>query len=71
MYVNSAYLNNSLIDFMDKSKPLIVGSCGTYHYLRIPACQPTAPKDDWTFRFCISLLEKHTFTLMMMVQTQL
>ena len=25
MYINSAYLNNSLIDFKDKSKPLIIG----------------------------------------------
>lgn len=30
MYTNSAYLNNSLMDFMDKSKPLIICSCGTY-----------------------------------------
>lgn len=30
MYANSGYLNNSLVDFIDKSKPLIVGSCGTY-----------------------------------------
>ncbi len=31
MYINSAYLNHSLLDFKDKSKPLIIGSCGTYH----------------------------------------
>lgn len=31
MYVNSGYLNNSLLDFIDKSHPLVVGSCGTYH----------------------------------------
>ena len=30
MYLNSGYLNNSLVDFKDKSRPLIVGSCGTY-----------------------------------------
>lgn len=30
MYFNSGYLNNSLLDFEDRSKPLIVGSCGTY-----------------------------------------
>jgi len=30
MYVNSGYLNNSRLPFKDKSKPLIVGSCGTY-----------------------------------------
>lgn len=30
MYINAAYLNNSKIDFMDHSRPLIVGSCGIY-----------------------------------------
>ena len=30
MYINSGYHNHSLIDFKDKSRPLIVGSCGTY-----------------------------------------
>ena len=33
MYLNSGYLNNSAIDFKDKSRPLIVGSCGTYRLL--------------------------------------
>lgn len=43
MYINSAYLNNSLRDFMDKSRPLIVGSCGTYHLFtkeRLPTQRP-------------------------------
>lgn len=31
MYANTGYLNNSLLDFEDNSRPLIVGSCGTYH----------------------------------------
>ena len=31
MYINSAYLNNTISDIKDKSKPLIVTSCGTYH----------------------------------------
>ncbi len=30
MYTNSAYLHHSRVDFKDKSRPLIVGSCGTY-----------------------------------------
>ncbi len=30
MYINSGYLNNSRNPLKDKSKPLIVGSCGTY-----------------------------------------
>ena len=33
MYVNSAYLNNSRIDFKYYSAPLVVGSCGTYRLL--------------------------------------
>lgn len=43
MYANSGYLNNSQIHFMDKSKPLVVGSCGTYHlhtYPRLPTYRP-------------------------------
>lgn len=30
MYINSGYLNNSRLAFKDKSRPLIVGSCGNY-----------------------------------------
>ncbi len=48
MYINSAYLNNSLIDFKDKSRPLIVGSCGTYHlytHPRLPTHRPRGRLD--------------------------
>lgn len=43
MYVNSGYLNNSRLPFKDKSKPLIVGSCGTYrlrHKEKLPTWRP-------------------------------
>lgn len=30
MYTNSAYIHNSLLDIVDKSKPIIITSCGTY-----------------------------------------
>lgn len=30
MYINNGYLNNSLVDFKEKKKPLVVGCCGTY-----------------------------------------
>ena len=30
MYINSGYLNNSRLAFKDKSRPLIVSSCGNY-----------------------------------------
>ncbi len=44
MYINSAYLNNSLIDFKDKSKPLIIGSCGTYHLYTRPKLPTHRPR---------------------------
>ena len=48
MYTNSAYLHNTLIDIKDKSKPLIVTSCGTYRlYTRpkLPTWRPKGRKD--------------------------
>lgn len=48
MYTNSAYLNNTLIDIMDKSKPLIVTSCGTYHLFtrtKLPTWRPKGRLD--------------------------
>ena len=36
MYFNSGYLNNSRLDFKDYSKPLVVGSCGTYQLEKRP-----------------------------------
>ena len=35
MYMNTGYLNHSHMDFKDKSRPLVVGSCGTY---RLSSC---------------------------------
>lgn len=43
MYINSGYLHNSLLDFKDKTHPLVVGSCGTYrliHQPRLPTYRP-------------------------------
>ena len=48
MYTNNAYLNNSTLDIKDKSKPLIVTSCGTYHlYTRpkLPTWRPRGRRD--------------------------
>ena len=48
MYTNNAYLNNSLVDIKDKSKPLIVTSCGTYRlYTRhkLPTWRPRGRLD--------------------------
>lgn len=50
MYMNSAYLNNSLVDFKDKSKPLVVGSCGTYHLYTRPKLPTYRPKGRVDFQ---------------------
>lgn len=36
MYMNTGYLNHSHMDFKNKSRPLIVGSCGTYRLSSYP-----------------------------------
>lgn len=48
MYTNSAYFHNSFQDFKDKSRPLIVGSCGTYHLYtkaKLPTYRPRGRLD--------------------------
>lgn len=50
MYINSGYLNNSLVDFQDKSRPLIVGSCGTYHLYTRPKLPTYRPKGRLDFQ---------------------
>lgn len=48
MYTNNAYLNNTLVDIKDKSKPLIVTSVGTYRlYTRskLPTWRPRGRLD--------------------------
>lgn len=48
MYVNSGYLNNSRVPLKDKSRPLIVGSCGTYrlqHTQKLPTWRPKGRLD--------------------------
>ena len=48
MYTNSGYLNNSLVNFKDKSRPLIVGSCGTcrlYTHPKLPTFRPRGRLD--------------------------
>lgn len=48
MYINSAYLNNSVIDRKDSSKPLIVTMCGTYRLYtkqKLPTWRPRGRLD--------------------------
>lgn len=44
MYINEAYLNDSRVDFKDKSRPLIVCNCGTYHLFTRPHVPTYRPK---------------------------
>ncbi len=44
MYINTGYLNHSYLDFKDKSRPLIVGSCGTYRLSSHPKMPTYRPK---------------------------
>jgi len=56
VYFNSGYLHNSRIAFKDKSRPLIVGSCGTYR-LRTIEKLPTWWKNgrvDWQLLYVAS-----------------
>lgn len=50
MYTNNAYLNNSTQDIKDKSKPLIVTSCGTYHLYTRPKLPTWRPKGRRDFQ---------------------
>ncbi|MBQ8822407.1 MAG: AraC family transcriptional regulator [Lachnospiraceae bacterium] len=50
MYINNAYLNNSLVDIKDKTKPLIVTSCGTYHLFTRPKLPTWRPKGRVDFQ---------------------
>lgn len=50
MYTNNAYLNNTLLDIKDKSKPLIVTSCGTYHLHTCPVLPTWRPRGRLDFQ---------------------
>lgn len=48
MYINSGYLNNSKVDFKEKVKPLVVGSCGDYRLItreKLPTWRPRGRLD--------------------------
>lgn len=50
MYINSSYKNHSVLDFKDKSKPLIVGSCGTYRLSSLPKMPTYRPRGRVDFQ---------------------
>lgn len=50
MYTNSGYLNHSRRDFKDRSRPLIVGSCGTYRLEKHPKIPTYRPRGRLDFQ---------------------
>ena len=50
MYMNSAYWNNSRIDFKTKEHPLFVGSCGTYRLIERPVLPTHRPRGRLDFQ---------------------
>lgn len=50
MYTNNAYLHNSMLDIKDKSKPLIVTSCGTYRLYTRPVLPTWRPRGRLDFQ---------------------
>lgn len=50
MYMNNGYLNQSYLDFKDKSRPLIVGSCGTYRLSEMPKLPTYRPRGRLDFQ---------------------
>ena len=50
MYVNSGYFNNSRIDFKDMTRPLVVGSCGTYRLIKKPFLPTQRPRGRVDFQ---------------------
>lgn len=50
MYINSGYLHHSRLDFIDRSRPLIVGSCGTYRLSTRPKFPTYRPKGRRDFQ---------------------
>lgn len=44
MYMDSAYWHNKVLDFKDKTRPLFVCSCGTYHLFTKPKLPTHRPR---------------------------
>lgn len=56
MYMNTGYLKESLFELKDKSKPLIVGSCGTYRLKTVAKLPTWRPKGrlDYQLLYVVS-----------------
>ncbi len=66
MYFNSGYLSNSRLDFKDYSKPLVVGSCGTYRLKKRPKLPTFCKKDVETIKSSMWHQVKRTFGSMVL-----
>ena len=63
MYMNAGYLHNSLIDFKDKTRPLVVGSCGTYRLYNRPKLPTYRPRGRLDFQILYVTAGKAHFFL--------
>lgn len=63
MYINSGYLHNSLLDFKDKSRPLVVGSCGTYRLIHQPKLPTYRPRGRIDYQLLYIVAGKGHFFL--------
>ena len=63
MYMNSGYLHNSLVDFKDKTRPLVVGSCGTYRLYTRPKLPTYRPRGRIDFQLLYVAAGKAHFFL--------
>ena len=61
MYVNSGYLNNSRAPIKDKSRPLIVTSCGTYRLKNTKKLPTWRPKGRLDYQLLYVLSGKAHF----------
>ena len=63
MYMNTGYLNHSHMDFKDKSRPLVVGSCGTYRlssHPKLPTYRPRGRLDYQIMNIMEKIRQKYT-----------
>ena len=70
MYMNTGYLNHSHMDFKDKSRPLIVGSCGMYRLSEHPKMPTYRPRGRVDFQI-IYQPDADIFILILLITKQL
>lgn len=61
MYINSGYLNNSRVPYKNKSKPLIVGSCGTYRLQTVKKLPTWRPRGRLDYQLLYVVSDKAHF----------